>query len=115
MESEGHEEEYRAVIDGETQDDRVGQRWGRSSLHYGDEGALIQPTYTKVFAVARYGRTARDLRRTGRVPGVPTAINTNPYTIGQSCSLFFANALQYASRLTANLPVRYTFHGSPGL
>jgi len=35
--------------------------------------------------------------------------------IGQSCSLFFANALQYASRLTANLPVRYTSHGSPGL
>src|SRR2546426_12539628 len=29
--------------------------------------------------------------------------------MGQSCSLFFANALQYASRLTTNLPARYTF------
>jgi hypothetical protein len=29
--------------------------------------------------------------------------------MGQSCFLFFANALQYASRLTANLPARYTF------
>src|SRR2546427_4994064 len=29
--------------------------------------------------------------------------------MGQFCSLFFANALQYASRLTANLPARYTF------
>jgi hypothetical protein len=29
MESEGHEEKYRAVIDGETQDEPVGQRWGK--------------------------------------------------------------------------------------
>jgi hypothetical protein len=34
MESEGHEEKYRAVIDGETHDEPVGQRWDRSSLHY---------------------------------------------------------------------------------
>jgi len=33
--SEGHEEKYRAVIDGETQDEPVGQRWGKveSALH----------------------------------------------------------------------------------
>src|SRR5436853_158869 len=30
MESERHEEKYRAVIDGETQDEPVGQRWGNS-------------------------------------------------------------------------------------
>jgi hypothetical protein len=29
MESEGHEEKYRAVIDGETQDEPVGQRWDK--------------------------------------------------------------------------------------
>ena len=29
VESEGHEEKYRAVIDGETQDEPVGQRWGK--------------------------------------------------------------------------------------
>ena len=29
MESEGHEEKYRAVINGETQDEPVGQRWGK--------------------------------------------------------------------------------------
>ena len=29
MESEGPEEKYRAAIDGETQDEPVGQRWGK--------------------------------------------------------------------------------------
>ena len=29
VESEGHEEKYRAVIDGETRDEPVGQRWGK--------------------------------------------------------------------------------------
>ena len=29
MESEGHEEKYRAVIDGETRDEPVSQRWGK--------------------------------------------------------------------------------------
>jgi len=29
MESEGPAEKYRAVIDGETQDEPVGQRWGK--------------------------------------------------------------------------------------
>jgi hypothetical protein len=43
-ESEGHEEKYRAVIDGGHPDDEpVGQRWKRSSLHWLGEGALIQP------------------------------------------------------------------------
>jgi hypothetical protein len=69
MESEGHEEKYRAVIDGETQDEPVGQRWDRSSLHYGGEGALIHPPTPRCLRTARYGRTARDLRRTGQVSG----------------------------------------------
>jgi 2-keto-4-pentenoate hydratase len=51
MESEGHEEKYRAVIDGETQDEPVGHKVGQV------EPALLRrrrshsPTYTKVFAV----------------------------------------------------------------
>ena len=34
MESEGLEEKYRAVINGKPNDEPVGQRWDRSSLHY---------------------------------------------------------------------------------
>jgi len=49
MESEGHEEKYRAVIDGGCpEDEPVGQRWARSSLHYGGEGVLIHPPYQGV-------------------------------------------------------------------
>jgi hypothetical protein len=48
VESEGHEEKYRAVVDGETRDEPVGQRRGRSSLHYGGEGVLILPLYQGV-------------------------------------------------------------------
>src|SRR5450759_4134488 len=69
VESEGHEEKYRAVIDGETQDEPVGPRWGKV------ESALLRrrrshsPTAPRCLRAARYGRTARDLRRTGRVLG----------------------------------------------
>src|SRR5271157_251670 len=49
MESEGHEEKYRAVIDGGCpEDEPVGQRWARSSLHYGGEGVLIHPPHQGV-------------------------------------------------------------------
>ena len=49
MESEGHAEKYRAVIDGgHPEDEPVGQRRGRSSLHYGGEGVLILPPYQGV-------------------------------------------------------------------
>ena len=49
VESEGHEEKYRAVIDGGYPDDEpVGQRWARSSLHYGGEGVLIHPPHQGV-------------------------------------------------------------------
>jgi hypothetical protein len=44
VESEGHEEKYRAVIDGgHPEDEPVGHRRGMSSLHYGGEGVLINP------------------------------------------------------------------------
>jgi len=49
VESEGFEEKYRAVIDGGNSDDEpVGQRWDRSSLHYRGEGVLIHPPHQGV-------------------------------------------------------------------
>ena len=41
----------------------------RSSPHYGGEGVLIHPPYQRSVRTARYGRTMRDLRRTGSVSG----------------------------------------------
>ena len=49
VESEGHEEKYRAVIDGgHPEDELVGQRRCRSSLHYEGEGVLIHPPHQGV-------------------------------------------------------------------
>src|SRR5262245_36297284 len=48
---------------------RSAEGGARSSLHYGDEGVLIHPPHQGVCRAARYGRTTRDLRRTGRVSG----------------------------------------------
>src|ERR1700687_5659774 len=69
-ESEGHEEKCRAAIDGDhPQDEPVGPRWGKV------ESALLRrrrshsPTAPRCLRAARHGRTARDLRRTGRVSG----------------------------------------------
>ena len=46
VESERHEEKSRAVINGgRPNDEPVGQRWDRSSLHHGGEGVLIHPPY----------------------------------------------------------------------
>jgi hypothetical protein len=44
VESEGHEEKYRAVIDGgHPERNRSAQGGARSSLHYEGEGVLIHP------------------------------------------------------------------------
>ena len=49
VESEGHEEKYRAVIEGGyPEDEPVGQSGARSSLHYGGEGVLIHPPHQGV-------------------------------------------------------------------
>ena len=50
MESEGHEEKYRAVIDGGTPQKMNWSAKGgaRSSLHYGGEGVLIHPPHQGV-------------------------------------------------------------------
>src|SRR5712664_2890012 len=70
MESEGHEEKYRAVIDGDNpQDEPVGQRWGKVESALSRRRRSHSPTAPRCLRAARYGRTARDLRRTGRVSG----------------------------------------------
>src|SRR5215472_5831252 len=69
MESEGHAEKYRAVIDGETQDEPVGQRWGKVEPALLGRRHSHSPTAPRCLRAARYGRTTRDLRRTGRVSG----------------------------------------------
>ena len=69
VESEGHEEKYRAVIDGGyPEDEPVGQRWGKVEPALWRRRRSHSPTAPRCLRTARYGRIARDLRRTGRVP-----------------------------------------------
>src|SRR5215469_9259087 len=68
VESEGPAEKYRAVVDGETRDEPVGQRRGRSSLHYGGEGVLIHPPYQGV--CGRHG-TEEQCVTSGELAGSP--------------------------------------------
>jgi hypothetical protein len=70
VESEGHEEKYRAVIDGgHPKMNRSAKGGTRSSPHYRGEGVLIHPTVPRCVRTARYGRTMRDLRRTDAIRG----------------------------------------------
>jgi hypothetical protein len=70
MESEGHEEKYRAVIDGGCpEDEPVGQRWGNVEPALRRRRRSHSPTAPRCLRMARYGRVMRDLRRTGRVSG----------------------------------------------
>jgi len=51
VESEGHEEKYRAVIDGDNpQDEPVGQRWGKVESVTSKTKAFSFTHRTKVFA-----------------------------------------------------------------
>src|SRR3984885_1125502 len=50
VESEGHEEKYRAVIEGEPTMNRSANGGDRSSLLHSGEGVLIHPTSTRVCA-----------------------------------------------------------------
>jgi hypothetical protein len=70
VESEGLEEKYRAVINGGYPDDEpVGQRWDKVEPALWRRRRSHSPTAPRCLRTARYGRTARDLRRTGRVSG----------------------------------------------
>src|SRR6266571_3600405 len=62
VESEGHEEKYRAVIDGgHPEDERVGQRWGQVEPALCRRRRSPSPTAPRGWRTARYGRGARDL------------------------------------------------------
>src|SRR2546428_5445059 len=68
VESAGHEEKYRAVIDGGCPgDEPVGQRWGKVEPALWRRRRSHPPTAPRCLRMARYGRTVRDLRRTGEV------------------------------------------------
>src|SRR5580704_5737829 len=70
VESEGHEEQYRAVIDGGyPEEEPVGQRWGKVEPALWRRRRSHSPTAPRCLRMARYGRTMRDLRRTDRVSG----------------------------------------------
>jgi hypothetical protein len=66
----GLREKYRAVINGGYPDDEpVGQRWGKVEPALWRRRRSHSPTAPRRLRAARYGRTARDLRRTDRVSG----------------------------------------------
>lgn len=70
MESEGHEEKYRAAIKGATPSmNRSAKDGARSSLHYGGEGVLTHPSYQGV--CGRHGTEDLDVTPGGlmRFPG----------------------------------------------
>ena len=70
VESEGHEEQYRAVIDGGyPEEEPVCQRWGKVEPALWRRRRSHSPTAPRCLRMARYGRAMRDLRRTGRVSG----------------------------------------------
>src|SRR6476659_5169609 len=70
VESEGHEEKYRAVIDGGHPDDEpVGRRWDKVEPPLRRRRRSHSPTAPRCLRMARYGRVMRDLRRTDRVSG----------------------------------------------
>jgi len=70
MESEGHEEKYRAVIDGgHPEDELVGQRRGKVEPALWRRRRSHSPAVPRCLRAARYGRARRDLRRSGAVSG----------------------------------------------
>ncbi len=70
VESEGHEEKYRAVIDGgHPEDELVGQRRGKVEPAVWRRRRSHSPAVPRCLRAARYGRAMRDLRRTGEVSG----------------------------------------------
>jgi len=89
VESEGHEEKYRAVIDGgHPEDEPVGQRWGTVEPALRRRRRSYPPTTPRCLRMARYRRTTRDLRRTGRVSGWHRSKRTYKHKRkGEQCSV----------------------------
>jgi hypothetical protein len=77
VKSEGHAEKYRAVIEGESQDEPVGQRREQVELALGRRRRSHSPVEPRCVRTARYGRTMCD-------PGRPHPVsvwrqNKRPY------------------------------------
>jgi len=94
VESEGFEEKYRAVIDGGNSDDEpVGQRWDRSSLHYRGEGVLIHPPHQGV--CGRHGTEERCVT-SGGLAGSPGGTGVSRPISGREVA---SDALSVVGRL----------------
>ena len=65
VESEGLEEKYRAVIEGQPMMNRSAKDGARSSWHYGGEGVLTHPSYQGV--CERHGTEDLDVTPGGLV------------------------------------------------
>ena len=69
VESEGHEEKYRAVVDGgDPADEPVGQRWDLVEPALWGRRRSHPPTAPRCLRTARYGRSVRDPGRARAVP-----------------------------------------------
>src|SRR5271155_856322 len=100
VESEGHAEQYRAVIDGgHPEDEPVGQRWGKVEPALWRRRRTHSPTAPRCLRMARYGRTVRDLRRTGSVSGWHRGKRTYKRKRNGECaaSIISAGALPHLS------------------
>ena len=99
--SEGHEEKYRAVIEGATLTmNRSAKGGARSSLHYGGEGVLIHPPHQGV--CGRHGTEEQRVTSGGLVRSPGGAGGSEPISetrSGEQC--------RASSRTTA----RYLKHG----
>jgi len=100
VESEGHEEKYRAVIDGGCPaDEPVGQRWGKVEPALWRRRRSHSPTAPRCLRTARYGRTVRDLRRTDGVSGWHRSKRTyKRERNGERCAVSSRTAEKYQKR-----------------
>ncbi len=100
VESEGHEEQSRAVIEGATPTmNRSAKGGARSSRHYGDEGVLIHPPHHGV--CGRHGMEEQRVT-SGELAGPPGGTGgSDPISeqrSGKRCSVSSRTAAAYRKR-----------------
>jgi hypothetical protein len=97
VESEGHEEKCRAVINGGySKDEPVGQKWGKVEPALWRRRRTHSPTVPRCLRMARHGRTIRDLRRTDKVFGWHRSQRTyKRKRSGERCFVSSRTAEQY--------------------
>ena len=112
VESEGHEEKCRAVINGSyPNDEPVGQKWGKVEPALWRRRRSHSPTVPRCLRMARHGRTMRDLGRTDRVSGWHRSKRTyKRKRSGERCSVSSRTAERYLklgkSRATVETAIR---------